>query len=205
MTIYGNADTYRHITPDQLKACIPKCPKPVAWARAFDAAIERFEIDDVAMLLAQVGHESADLTTLEENLHYSALRLQEVWPSRFPDLASTKGYARNPEALANKVYGSRLGNRNAGDGWLRRGSGPIQLTGAYNQRRFSNAINDPKPYDDPALLREPKYGALSACWYYSEHVPEGADIITVTKRVNGGRHGLADRKARYKRCREALA
>ena len=158
------------------------------------------------MLMAQVGHESADLTRLEESLYYTESRLQEVWPSRFPDAASTKGYARNPEALANNVYANRMGNGppESGDGWKRRGQGPIQLTGDDNHRRFADAINDRTPYDKPELLQKPEYGALSACWFYVTHVPIGADIVTASKAINGGRNGLADRKARYQRCKEVL-
>ena len=139
MSIYENAETYRHITPEQLAACMPGCHNPTQWAVAFDDAIEFFDVrrDDRAMLLAQVGHESQDLNTLEENLSYSARRLMQVWPSRFPNDRIASQYAHNPEALANNVYGGRMGNDKDGDGWLFRGRGPIQLTGRYNYTRFA--------------------------------------------------------------------
>lgn len=79
--------------------------------------------------LAQLGHESSGLTVDEENLDYSAARLMAVWPSRFPTLAAAQPYAHNPRALANKVYGGRLGNIGPDDGWKYRGRGYIQLTG----------------------------------------------------------------------------
>jgi putative chitinase len=207
MSVHDRVDAYLHITPRQLAACMPGCPNPVEWARAFDDAIEFFDVRDVAMLMAQVGHESADLTRLEESLYYTMGRLREVWPSRFPDAASTGGYARNPEALANQVYANRMGNGSpsSGDGWKRRGMGPIQLTGDSNHKRFSDAINDRTPYDNPELLKQPTYGALSACWFYVTHVPNGADIILATRRINGGHHGLADRKRRYERCLKVLS
>ena len=202
--LYSNIDAYVHITPDQLARCMPGCTDPVAWARAFDDAIEFFDVRDVAMLMAQVGHESADLTRLEENLNYSAKRLMQVWPNRFPNARIAERYARDPEMLANEVYGGRMGNNKDGDGWLRRGQGPIQLTGDYNHRRFAEAIDNMEPYEKPELLQDPEYGALSACWFYSNHVPVGADIETATRRINGGTNGLADRKRRYDLCRKVL-
>lgn len=207
MSIYENAETYRHITPEQLAACMPGCPNPTQWAVAFDDAIEFFDVrrDDRAMLLAQVGHESQDLNTLEENLSYSARRLMQVWPSRFPNDRIASQYAHNPEALANNVYGGRMGNDKDGDGWLFRGRGPIQLTGRYNYTRFADAINSREPVLHPDLLLEPGVGALAACWFYVTNVPVGADIVTATRRINGGTNGLDDRKERYQRCLNALS
>ena len=180
---------------------MPRCPDPTAWALAFDAAIHRFVIRDIAMLLAQVGHESSDLTQLSENLNYSAKRLTEVWPSRFPTMVAAQPYARNPEALANRVYSNRMGNGppESGDGYRHRGQGPIQITGKDNHQRFAAAIGDDRPLRNPELLQQPELGALSACWFYSTHVPMGADIVTATRRINGGLNGIADRRARYNR------
>src|SRR3546814_6034257 len=78
---------------------------------------------------AQIGHESGGLKVREENMNYSAARLMAAWPGRFPDMASTDGFAHNPEALANHVYGGRMGNDSRGDGWKYRGRGFIQITG----------------------------------------------------------------------------
>lgn len=199
---------FRYITPKLIKLALPRCPDPHTWALAFDKAIHEFGIhpDDIPMFLAHVGHESLDCTQLVENMSYSVLRLREVWPSRFPDLASTKGYARNPQALANKVYGDRMGNRGShtNDGWIFRGHGPIAVTGLSNYMALSDAIDDNAPVINPSLLCEPEYGALSACWFYSTRVPAGADIMLSTLRVNGGRNGLADRKARLNRIIQGL-
>jgi len=218
-------DAYRHITPATLKAALPRCPDPERWARAFDDAIEFFGVRDVAMLLAQVGHESADLTRLEESLYYTARRMTQVWPARFmppreqypegPEgdrqrkadgIRLAQPYARNPQALANNVYSSRMGNGppESGDGWSFRGQGPIQLTGKANYTRLAIALDDDAPLKTPSLLQEPTYGALSACWYYVTHVPAGADIVTATERINGGRHGLADRRQRYERIKRMI-
>lgn len=200
-------DAYRHITPELLARAMPRCPDPNAWARAFDDAIEFFGIRDISMLLAQVAHESAELTRLEESLYYTARRMTEVWPSRFPTVASAQPYARNPEALANNVYANRMGNGppDSGDGFRFAGKGPIQLTGRDNYQRFANAINDDTPIKNPSSLTMPTMGALSACWYYSAHVPNGADIALATLRINGGYQGLSDREARYNRIKQIIA
>lgn len=199
-------DAYRHLTPQQLARAMPRCPDPYAWARAFDDAIEFFGIRDISMLLAQVAHESAELTQLEESLYYTARRMTEVWPSRFPTVASAQPYARNPEALANNVYANRMGNGppESGDGFRFAGKGPIQLTGRDNYQRFANAIDDPTPLTHPESLTMPTMGALSACWYYSVHVPNGADIALATQLINGGQHGMSDRIARYRHISQML-
>lgn len=197
--------TYLHLLPEDISGCMPGCPDPDSWASAFDDAIRWHGGEvDLAMLLAQVGHESADLTRLEESLSYSAERLMVVWPSRFPDLATAKRYARNAEALANKVYGDRLGNESPGDGWRFRGRGPIQITGRANYAALSkdtglNAVGDPD-----CLLR-PAGGALSALWYWRRRLNPGMSIEEATRAINGGTNGLADRRARYERCKEVLA
>jgi len=200
MSFIDAVDAYRHVTPDQLHRCMPACPNPEQWARAFDDAIEFFDVRDIAMLMAQVGHESQDLNRLEESLWYTPKRLIQVWPSRFPNRRIAEQYARNPEALANNVYGGRMGNDKDGDGWRYRGRGPIQLTGRYNYTKFADAIDSREPVDHPDALLEPTLGALAACWFYAVHVPNGADIETATRRINGGTHGLSDRRERYERC-----
>lgn len=204
MSIYDEVDAYRHITPDNLARCMPRCREPETWARAFDDALDKFPVENISMLFAQVGHESADLNTLQENLNYSAERMTQVWPSRFPSVASAGPFARNPEALADNVYANRMGNIHAGDGWRFHGRGAIQLTGRYNYTRFSNAIKEPRILENPDMLLEPKYAALSACWFYVNHVPSGADVRMATQRINGGLHGLKDRENRYELCRMIL-
>lgn len=197
-------DGYRHLTPEQLKAAMPRCPRPAAWARALDDAIEFWGVNDVAMLLAQVGHESADLTRLVENLNYSPERLMAVWPSRFDTYAKAQQFAGDPEKLANEVYGGRMGNIAPGDGWKYRGRGPLQLTGRYNYTSLATAIDDDAPISQPQLVAEPVYGALSACWYFATRVTPRADIETATREINGGLIGLADRRRRYERARTAI-
>ncbi|ABL00588.1 chitinase-like protein [Pelobacter propionicus DSM 2379] len=107
---------------------------------ALNSAMERFQINDTPRMtafLAQVGHESGQLTRLTENLNYSAKRLMQVWPRRFPSLERARAYEKNPQKLANLVYAGRLGNggEGSGDGWRFRGRGLIQLTGSITSNR----------------------------------------------------------------------
>lgn len=146
----------------------------------------------VQHFFAQVAVESAGLVRLVEDLNYSAERLHQVWPKRFPSEAAAAPYAHNPEALANKVYGGRLGNTHPGDGWRYRGSGLMQVTGREN---FRDAGHE----DDPDALRTPRPALLSALWFWADHacnVPADADdVARVRHIVNGGENGLDDARA----------
>lgn len=181
---------------------MPSCPDPKGWAMAFGDGCERFGIverDDIARLLANVGHESSDLTRLEENLSYSAERIVQVWQSRFTTVPQARPYARNPEDLANKVYSGRMGNVRSGDGWLYRGRGPVQLTGRANYEACADATG--LPCDTvPECLLDKEAGALSACWYWSSRVRPGSFEVAV-RSVNGGLNGWQDRLARYERAK----
>lgn len=145
----------------------------------------------MAAFVAQIAHESAQFTRLQENLNYSAERLTVVWPKRFPTLTSAQPYARNPEKLANKVYADRMGNGDeaSGDGWRYRGRGPIQLTGKNNY--LAAGITAP----DTLLI--PAGGLNAAAWFWKSHgLNEYADlwdIPSITKSINGGLLGLAER------------
>lgn len=203
MSWYAHVDA-RHalVSPGLLRVAMPNVPGADAWAEALDGALRDAgitELHDIAMFLAQVGHESASLSHLEESLWYSAERLTQVWPGRFPTLADAEPFSGNPEALANSVYSGRLGNTEPGDGWRFIGRGPIQLTGRYNYKRCANATGLPIVEHPERLATDPECGAVSAAWYWSEHVTPGAGIKQATREVNGGLHGLADRRERYER------
>ena len=146
--------------------------------------------------LAQLGHESGGLKVREENMNYSAERLRVVWPSRFPTIASTNGFAHNPEALANKVYGGRMGNDRPGDGWKYRGRGYIQITGKDGYRN----VGDGAGLDlvaDPGLAIDPRHCLKIACafwkWKKINPICDRGDFVAVTKRINGGTVGMQDR------------
>lgn len=153
-----------------------------------------------AAFIGQCGHESGNFKKLEEGLSYSADRLMKVWPKRFPTLESAQPYARNPRALANKVYGGRMGNRDekSDDGWRFRGSGWLQLTGHDNFYHASKACGVDFVMN-PDLVRTPQYAAMTAGWFWATHKcnekAQVQDWVGLTKIINGGTVGLDDRIA----------
>jgi len=160
-----------------------------------------------AHFIGQCQHESDNFRTLEENLHYSAARLMAVWPSRFPSADVADQYANNPEKLANKVYGGRMGNIDENDGWNYHGRGLIQLTGKDNYANCGSGLGMDL-VGDPDRLLDPQYAALSAGWVWNKKglndLADTGDYETMTKRINGGTLGLDDRKAKIAKAREIL-
>jgi len=160
-----------------------------------------------ASFIGQCQHESNNFRTLEENLHYSADGLMRTWPSRFPSTDVAEQYANNPEKIANKVYAGRLGNTEEGDGWKFHGRGLIQLTGKDLYKACSASLGF-SFVDNPELLVETKYAALSAGWYWNKKglndLADCQDYETMTKRINGGTLGLQDRIAKIKKAKEIL-
>ena len=148
-------------------------------------------VNRAAAFLGQCAVESGGFLTLEENLHYSADRLCAVWPARFviPTSAQARACAMNPEALANAVYGGRLGNVKQDDGWLFRGGGLIQLTGRANYQRFATAVGLQTAEAAAGYARTPKGAAVSACWFWSTGALNAlADAWSITlagARING--------------------
>lgn len=182
-------------------------------------ACARFGIDTpkrLAAFYAQIGHESASLSRTVENLNYSARGLLRTWPSRF-DAALAERFARKPEAIANHVYGGRMGNgpELTGDGWRYRGRGLIQITGKANYEAITELLVNQKPPDavpdfvlQPELLESPQWAAMTAGAYWHDHdlnaLADAGDLDRMTRIINGGLNGLADRKARYARAMRVL-
>jgi len=167
-----------------------------AIAKHYDLSPNR-----AAHLLGQAAHESAGFTITKENLYYSTPeRIQAIWPSRFKTIADAEPYAKNPQALADKVYGGRGGNN--GEGYKWRGRGFIQLTFRDNYRSFASDMRVPEVMNDPSLV-ETEYAFESAYWFFDKNglfrmADNGIgtdNIKAITKRVNGGHHGLDDRIA----------
>ena len=185
----------------------------IKYTPLLSKSLEKHNITDkkeVAMFLAQIGHESGQLGSVAENLNYSAKRLREVWPSRFPTAAIAAKYEKNPEALANKVYADRMGNGNeaSGDGWKYRGRGFIQLTGKSNYIGFANWLG--VSLEDAVEHAETPQGAVDTAIYFWTRNNLGplareGKIETVTRKINGGIHGLADRTALYKKALVTLS
>lgn len=188
---------------DALRATLPRAPQP--WLDELVKVLPGITIDtptEIASFVAQIAHESDQFSHLTENLNYSAPRLMQVWPSRFPDLATAQQYDRNPEKLANKVYGLRLGNGGpeTGDGWRYRGRGPIQITGRRNYALVEAAIHMPV-LSAPDLLLQPHAGIASALWYWEyaklDQHDDDTDVRAETILINGGTNGLAQRQAYF--------
>jgi len=164
-----------------------------------------------AHFLGQAAHESTGFTRTTENLNYSAVRLLQIFPKYF-DGGNAEEYARNPQRIASRVYANRMGNGDeaSGDGWKYRGRGYIQLTGHDNYYAFDQIVTD-DVLKDPGLVAT-RYPLLSAGWFWNSRGLNGlADqgigagvIREVTKKVNGGTHGLDDRIARTEYFYEIL-
>jgi len=163
--------------------------------------------------LPNVLHESAEFTRLEENLNYSAKRLTEVWPTRFPRIADASPFANNPRALANKVYGGRMGNEQRNDGWDFRGGGAIQLTGRGMYSAFARFMLDRfgmkrTTQEWAELIRtSQKWSMYAACWFFSvakdlNDLAINDEMRTIVKRINGGFNGLDDRMMYYTLCKK---
>ena len=185
----------------------PKGEMHVALGRA---AVEHFAaagIDTglrIAHCLAQSSVETGGFTRLVENLNYSALRLTQVWPARFRNIAAAQPYAHNPEALANKTYGGRLGNIQPGDGWKYRGRGTKQTTGRDNYE-VVESVTGMNVVSNPDQLADPDKGTLAGCVYWKERgcsaLADADDIQALTRRINGGVNGLVDRKIALTRAK----
>ena len=175
----------------------------------YKAARDYFKLTNTqaAHFFGQCAHESGGFKVFSENLNYSDKGLNGIFKKYFPTIASTAGYARKPEKIANKVYANRMGNgaEASGDGWKFRGRGPIQLTGKDNYTAFAAAVQRPDVLTNPDLV----VGELafeSALWFFRKNgllaiADKGvtdAIITQITKRVNGGTHGLDDRLKKTK-------
>ena len=199
-----------------LQAAAPNAPKSAI--RAFKKIAKKefgdtilCNVECAAIVFGQLAHESLEFTAVEENLNYSAKRIAQVWPKHFTP-SQAKPYARNPEKLANEVYGGRMGNTRKGDGWRFKGAGYIHLTGRANFQAASDALG----YDyvkRPKLARKPEHAWRIAHWYLCERKRKGTRLIDhamagaekqVTRGINGGLNGYKDRTRRTELAREAM-
>jgi putative chitinase len=160
----------------------------------------------ISMFLAQVGHESGGLRTIKENLMYSADRLKVIFPKYFRGV-DPSAYARNPEKIANRVYASRMGNGDeaSGDGYRYCGRGLIQLTGKSNYQAFATDMNMSLE-EATEWLKDPEGATWSAGWFWDSRElnqwADKGDVLTVTKKINGGTIGLKDRQEHYEAALE---
>ena len=194
------------MTPEQLQ----QLGIDEKWLDPLNQTFAKYDINTAlrqAAFIGQCQHESNNFRTLEENLHYSADGLMRTWPSRFPSADVAQQYANNPEKIANKVYAGRMGNTEEGDGWKFHGRGLIQLTGRENYDNCGKGIGADL-IGEPQLLVSPMYACLSAGWFWNKKglnvLADKLDYPEMTKRINGGLLGLADRIAKINKAKEIL-
>ncbi|OZY42799.1 glycoside hydrolase family 19 [Pseudomonas fragi] len=199
------------ITSQQLLQILPNASQVAGvFVPVLNATMNRYQIvgqKRIAAFIAQVGHESGQLTRLVENLNYSAEAVRKNWSSRFTmELASA--VARKPEQIANIAYGNRMGNTDPGDGWKYRGRGLIQITGKNNYQLCGEALGLDL-LAQPELLVKPQNACMAAAWFWATNglntLADAGKFDAITQRINGGQNGAADRQALYARALKVLA
>lgn len=192
-------------TVDQLAQMIPNNPDVNEWYDALSELLPKYEIDTaqrIAAFIAQCSHESNEFRAIKENLNYRWESLRRVFPKYFPTDELAQQYAHNQEAIANKVYGNRMGNgdEESGDGFRYCGRGLIQLTGKNNYQAFADSIGMSLE-ECVEYLGTFKGAVESACWFWNKnnlnHWADAGDVTKTTKVINGGTLGLEDRIAKY--------
>lgn len=196
------------LTLSQLKQIIPKNPYVSYWHHALEQLLPDYGINTpqrMAAFLAQCAHESGGFIAIKENLNYRWQSLRKVFPKYFPTDELAQQYASKPnkaEAIANRVYANRMGNgpEDSGDGYRYCGRGLIQVTGKDNYSWFAASL-EITPEEASQYMETFEGAAQSACWFWETNglnrwADEG-DILTLTKRINGGTIGLEDRKRHY--------
>lgn len=159
-------------------------------------------VNRLAAFLAQISHESGGFNAVKENLNYGAKGLRTTFGKYFPSDELAKQYERKPEKIANRVYGNRMGNgpEGSGDGYKFCGRGLIQLTGKDNYVRFADAL-DITVDECISYMETPEGACSSAGWFWDNNrlnvYCDRGDFIGLTKRINGGTNGLADRQHHY--------
>jgi putative chitinase len=203
------------ITISQLKQLLPKNPYVEHWHHALEQLFPDYDINTpkrMAAFIAQCAHESGGFMVLKENLNYKAATLRKIFPKYFPTDQMAQEYASKPnkqEAIANRVYANRMGNGDeaSGDGYRYCGRGLIQLTGKSNYQAFADSL-EMKVEDVPEYLATFEGAAQSACWFWETNKlnqwADAGDILTLTKRINGGTIGLEDRKKHYEHALHVL-
>ena len=200
------------LTLQQLRQILPKNPYVNHWYEVLSQLLPDYDInteDRIAYFLAQCVHESGGFMFLQENLNYKAESLVRVWPHYFPDMEIAREYEKKPQKIANRAYANRMGNgdEESGDGWKYCGRGLIQITGKTNYEWFAASINV-SPEEASEYLQTFEGAAQSACWFWEQnklnaYADEG-DIVTMTKRINGGTLGLDDRRNHYESIKRIL-
>jgi putative chitinase len=196
------------LTLSQLKQLLPKNPYVEHWHYALEQLFPDYDINTskrMAAFIAQCSHESGGFMVLKENLNYKPASLRKLFSKYFPTDELAQQYCSKPNkqaAIANRIYGGRMGNgdESSGDGYRFCGRGLIQLTGRSNYQSFADSL-EMNINDVPEYLATFEGAAQSACWFWETNKlnqwADAGDILTLTKRINGGTIGLEDRKKHY--------
>jgi len=192
-------------TQAKFEQIIGKNPNATDWFEALCEILPDYDIHTVprvAAFLAQTAHESGNYRAIKENLNYKAESLCRVWPRYFPNIDTARQYAQQPERIANRAYANRMGNgpEESGDGWKFCGRGLIQLTGKDNYTRYAESTE--QTLDEASEHLTTFEGCVqSAAWFWEANNlnqwADAGDILTLTKRINGGTIGLEDRQKHY--------
>jgi putative chitinase len=203
------------LTKEQLKQLLPKNPYIDHWHHALSILLPDYEINTpqrIAAFMAQCAHESGGFTALKENLNYKPATLRKLFAKYFPTDALAEEYCAKPnkqEAIASRIYASRMGNGDeaSGDGYKYCGRGLIQLTGKSNYIAFADSL-EITPEEASEYLATFEGAAQSACWFWESNKlnqwADKGDILTLTKRINGGTIGLEDRIKHYEHALHVL-
>ena len=193
------------LSREKLGQLLPGNPYLDYWYSALERCLPDYDINTpqrVAAFMAQCAHESGNFRFLKENLNYRAESLVRVWPKYFPNMEIARQYAQKQEMIANRAYANRMGNGDeaSGDGWKFCGRGLIQLTGRNNYQAFADSI-ETDINDIPEYLATFEGAVQSACWFWESNNlnkwADQSDILTLTKKINGGTLGLEDRIKHY--------
>lgn len=193
-------DLLQKIAPKTKVATLEKFVEPMNYVAEHYAMLENKK--RIAAFLAQTAHESGGFSVTQENLNYSAKGLMGTFKKYFPNEELAKQYERKPEKIANRVYANRMknGSEESGDGWAFRGRGLIQLTGRDNYTRFAKSVGK-ELTEAVRYLETPEGAVVSAGWFWDTNklniYCDKDDFTGLTKRINGGTIGLADRKHHY--------
>ena len=200
-------------TLKKFKECVGGNPPHADhWYEALCQILPDYDIHTVprvAAFLAQTAHESGGYRAIKENLNYKAESLMKVWPKYFPNIDIARQYAHNQEKIANRAYGGRMGNgpEESGDGWRYCGRGLIQLTGKSNYERYAESL-EISVEEASEHLTTFEGCVQSAAWFWEANNlnqwADKGDILTLTKRINGGTIGLEDRIKHYNHALHVL-
>lgn len=203
------------LTLSQLKQLLPKNPYVEHWHHALEQLFPDYDINTprrMAAFIAQCSHESGGFMVLKENLNYKPASLRKLFSKYFPTDELAQQYCAKPNkqaAIANRIYGNRMGNgdESSGDGYRFCGRGLIQLTGRSNYQSFADSL-EMNINDVPEYLATFEGAAQSACWFWETNglnkYADSGDILGLTKRINGGTIGLEDRKKHYEHALHVL-